>query len=88
MASKKDVYVVGILKTYEDRTEIEYVTNVDTNIKVAEWKAGESAIEFPKEYAKDLAFGLCINGYVAIPMLKANYLELRNCLATKQESEV
>lgn len=88
MVNKKDVYVVGILKTYEDRTEVEYVTSVNMCTKYAEWKVGEMAIEFSKEYAKDLAFGLCVNGYIAIPMLKAEYLELRNCLATKQESEV
>lgn len=87
MANKKDIYVVGILETYEDRTEVKYVTNVENKPKVAEWKAGELAMEFSKEYAKDVAFGLCVNGYAAIPMLKADYLELRNCLATKQESE-
>lgn len=87
MANKKDIYVVGILKTYEDRTEIEYVTNINISTKTAEWKAGELAMEFSKEYAKDLAFGLCVNGYAAIPMLKADYLELRNCLATRQKIE-
>lgn len=44
-------------------------------------------MEFSKEYAKDLAFGLCVNGYAVIPMLKADYLELRNCLATRQKIE-
>lgn len=87
MATKKEVYAVGILLSYEDRTEINYVTSVDNRNKSAEWKSGEFAMEFSKDYAKDLAFGLCMNGYVAIPMLKADYLELRNSLATKQGSE-
>lgn len=87
MANKKEVYVVGILKTYEDRTEIKYVTDIKTHTKVALWEDGKVAMEFSKEYAKDLALGLCVNGYVAIPMLKADYLDLRNCLATRQESE-
>lgn len=78
MANKRDIYVIGILKAYEDRTEIKYVTNVNSRRKIAEWKAGEKAMEFLKGSAKDLALGLCTNGYVAIPMLKADYLNLKN----------
>ena len=33
---------------------------------------------FAKDYAKDLAWGLCVNGHAAIPMLKADYLNLTN----------
>ena len=40
---------------------------------------------FSKEYAKDLAFGLCMNGYVAIPMLKADYLNLGNPNIEREE---
>lgn len=86
MASKKEVYVVGVLESYEDRIEIKFVTGIPER-KYAEWKAGETAMEFSKEYAKDVAFGLCVNGYAAIPMLKADYLKLGNPLVTKQESE-
>lgn len=87
MVSKKEVYVVGVLDAYEDRTEIKYVTGIPER-NYAEWKSGEPAMELSKEYAKDLAFGLCVNGYAAIPMLKADYLNLRNCLVTRQtESE-
>lgn len=78
MTSREDAYVVGILEAYEDRTEVKYVTTVNSRTKYAEWKSGEVAMEFSKEYAKDLAFGLCVNGYVAIPMLKAEYLNLKN----------
>lgn len=78
MAKKSEDYVVGILFTYEDRTEIKYVTDVNHGNKEAYWKKGEIAMVFSKEYATDLAFGLCVNGYVAIPMLKANYLNLYN----------
>lgn len=87
MSSKKEVYVVGILETYENRTEIKYVTDAKTHTKVALWEEGKVAMEFSKEWAKDLAFGLCVNGYAAIPMLKADYLELKNPLVTKQENE-
>lgn len=78
MADREETYVVGILEAYKDRTEVKYVTTVNSRTKYAEWKAGEKAMEFSKEYAKDLAFGLCVNGYVAIPMLKADYLNLKN----------
>lgn len=84
MANKEDVYVVGILEAYDDRTEIKFVTSVNMHTKYAEWKDGEKAMEFSGEYAKDLSLGLCMNGYIAIPMLKAEYLNLGN---PKAESE-
>lgn len=87
MANKKEVYVVGVLQNYEDRTGIKYVTGIPER-NYAEWKAGETAMEFSKEYAKDIAFGLCFNNYTAIPILKEDYLDLKNCLVTRQtESE-
>lgn len=78
MARKAEQYVIGILLSYKDRTEIKYVTSIQTEPKVAHWEDGETAMTFSKDYAKDLAFGLCMNGYVAVPMLKADYLNLRN----------
>lgn len=78
MAKKTDNYVIGILAPYEDRTEIKYVTSIETEPKTAYWKDGERAMIFTKDYAKDLALGLCVNGYIAVPMLKADYLDLRN----------
>ena len=79
MARKaKEEYVVGILSSYEDRTEIKYVTSIQTEPKVAHWEDGKEAMTFPKDYAKDLAFGLCVNGYTAIVMIKPDYLTLVN----------
>ena len=79
MARKaKEEYVIGILSSYEDRTEIKYVTSVQTEPKVAHWEDGKEAMEFSKDYAKDLAFGLCVNGYAAIVMIKPDYLTLVN----------
>lgn len=75
---KNDNYVIGILNAFEDRTEIKYVTNVNYSSNYAQWKAGEKAAEFSKDMAADVALGLCFNGYAAIPMLKANYLDLKN----------
>ena len=78
MARKAEQYVIGILSSYEDRTEIKYVTSVQTEPKVAKWDDGKEAMTFSKDYAKDLAFGLCMNGYPAIVMIKPDYLTLVN----------
>ena len=71
-------YAVGILFPYKDRTEIKYVTSVSSEPKVAKWDDGKEAMTFSKDYAKDLAFGLCVNGYAAIVMIKSDYLTLVN----------
>ena len=79
MARKaKEEYVVGILSSYEDRTEIKYITSIQTEPKVAHWEDGKEAMIFSKDYAKDLAFGLCVNGYTAIVIIKPDYLTLVN----------
>ena len=78
MARKKEEYVVGILFPYKDRTEIKYVTNVSSEPKVAKWEDGKEAMTFSKVYAKDLAWGLTLNGNPAIIMLKELYLNLSN----------
>lgn len=78
MARKSEEYVVGVLFAYEDRTEIKYVTGIETETKIAYWKDGKEAMTFSKDWAKDLAWALCLNGNAAIPMLKADYLNLVN----------
>lgn len=78
MARKADEYVVGILFAYEDKTEIKYVTEINIETKVAHWEDGKEAKIFSKDWAKDLAWALCVNGYIAIPMIKADYLTLQN----------
>ena len=78
MARKPEQYVVGILFPTETETTIKYVTSVQFDPKVAKWDDGEPAMTFSKNYAKDLAFGLCVNGYAAIPMLFTGHLELIN----------
>lgn len=87
MARKADEYVVGILFAYEDRTEIKYITGIDTQTKVAHWEEGKEAKIFSKDWAKDLAWALCVNGYIAIPILKADYLDLRNTDKEKEEEK-
>lgn len=87
MARKAEEYVVGILFPYKDRTEIKYVTNVSSEHKVAKWEDGKEAITFSKAYAKDLAWGLTLNGHPAIAMLKESYLNLNNPKIVESEDE-
>lgn len=87
MARKAEEYVVGILFPYKDRTEIKYVTNVSSEPKVAKWEDGKEAITFSKAYAKDLAWGLTLNGNPAIAMLKKSYLNLSNPKIVESEDE-
>jgi len=84
MSRKAEEYVVWILFPYENRTEIKYVTSISSKSKVAKWEDGKEAMSFSKEYAKDLAWGLTLNGNPAIAMLKESYLHLEN---PKIESE-
>lgn len=87
MARKSETYVVGILFSTETETKIKYVTSVQTHPKIAKWENGKEAMTFSKEYAKDLAFGLCVNGHVAVPILKADYLELKNPEGESEEQD-
>ena len=77
MARHAEKYVIGVLFPYKDRTEIKYVTSVSSEHKVAKWD-GKEAMTFSKAYAKDLAWGLTLNGNPAIIMLKESYLNLSN----------
>lgn len=78
MARKPEQYVIGILFPTRTETTIKYVTSVQIEPKVAKWDDGEPAMTFSKDYAKDIAFGLCVNGYAAVVMIKADYLNLKN----------
>ena len=86
MARKAEEYIVGILFPYKDRTEIKYVTSVSSEHKVAKWD-GKEAMTFSKAYAKDLAWGLTLNGNPAIIMLKESYLNLSNPKIVESEDK-
>lgn len=86
MARKAEEYVVGILFAYEDRTEVKYVTEIDMQTKYAKWEVGKEAKIFSKDWAKDLAWALCLNGNPAIPMLKPDYLDLVNSEKKEDDS--
>ena len=87
MSRKAEQYVIGILSPTQTETTIKYVTSVQTEPKVAKWEDGKDAMIFSKDYAKDLAFGLCMNGYAAVVMIKPDYLDLRNP-ESKEENHI
>lgn len=87
MARKAEEYIVGILFAYEDRTEIKYVTEIDMQTKFAKWEDGKEAMTFSKDWAKDLAWALSLNGNTAIPMIKADYLDLVNPEKEREEEK-
>lgn len=78
MSKQIEQYVVGILFYTKDIIKIKFVTSVNNHPKIAKWEDDKEAMVFSKQYATDLAFGLCVNGHIAIPMLKADYLTLGN----------
>lgn len=71
-------YVIGVLFPTDNETTIKYVTEVQTDPKVAKWEDGKEAKTFSKDYANDLVFGLCMNGYPAISIIKTGCLLLEN----------
>jgi len=71
-------YVIGVLFPTDNETTIKYVTEVQTDPKVAKWEDGKEAKTFSKDYANDLVFGLCMNGYPAISIIKTECLLLEN----------
>ena len=74
MAHKRDEYAVGIL--HRD-SKIKYVTSVGEH-HTAKWESGKEAITFSKEYAIDMCRGFAWNGISAIPILKVDWINLKN----------
>lgn len=55
-----------------------FVTSVSDSPKMAHWEAGEPAMRFSEDYAKDIVFGLCVNGYAAGVVKVPKGVEFRN----------
>lgn len=71
MAKKQNYWYVLVL-TSEGPT---FVTGISEH-KTAHWDKSESPKEFNEGYAKDMAFGLMVNGYTAFAI--CNRFELDN----------
>lgn len=76
--AKKIKYVIGIIGGNDNVNTIKYVTSIDTNTNIAKWESDKEARVFDKSYAEDVAFGLCVNGYSAVVMIKPDYISLKN----------
>ena len=75
MNPKFDTYV-AVFFTNAGTTTVKYVTGVDKN--TAEWQAGKDAKPFAESFAKDIVFGLTLNGFAAAVVKVLHGLELRN----------
>lgn len=76
--AKKIKYVIGIIGGNDNVNTIKYVTSINTNTNVAKWESDKEAKVFDsKSYAEDVAFGLCVNGYDAVVMIKSDYIILK-----------
>ena len=71
MAAKFNTYVAVF---FGDR--VKFVTGVDRN--TASWEAGQPAKKFSEDFAKDIVFGLTLNGYAAAVIKVLNGVELQN----------
>ena len=54
-----------------------YVTGIPSH-NTAEWKAGEPAMLMSEDCAKDIVFGLTLNGYAAAVVKVLHGVELKN----------
>ena len=59
MAAKYDHYVA----VFPENRSIKYVTGVDNH--TALWEDDKPAMKFSESFAKDIVFGLTLNGYVS-----------------------
>ena len=61
-----DCYV-AVFTEEDGKPCVKFVTNLPSR-NWAEWNAGEPALKINEDYAKDVVFGLTLNGYAAAVM--------------------
>ena len=71
--AKREEYAIGIL----EKGGIKYVTALQEH-HVALWETGKEAIYFSKDTAKDMCIGFAFNGIAGVPILKQDFITLRN----------
>jgi len=74
MAKTTEQYAVGILK---EGNKIAYVTSLGEG-KTAKWEKGKEAMYFSKSWALDMCYGFAWNGIAGIPILKQDFITLKN----------
>ena len=78
--AKQQLYAIGILKT---GNMIKYVTEIGEH-HTAKWQDGKEAKYFSKAFVLDVCQGFAWNGIAAIPILKQEFITLRNEVAENE----
>ena len=68
---------VAVFFSEDGEVYARYVTGIPSR-NSAEWKAGEPAMKLSEDYAKDIVFGLTLNGHAAAVVKVLNGVTLRN----------
>ncbi len=76
MTPRFDTYVAVFFEDDHGMTITKFVTSAERN--TAHWEAGKEAHPFAESYAKDIVFGLTLNGYAAAVIKVLHGVELRN----------
>lgn len=76
MASPKYLTYIAVIIPEGNKNTVKYVTRLEG--RSACWEDGKPAKKFNDAYAKDVAFGLCMNGFQAVVMKALDCLELAN----------
>jgi len=71
-----DTYV-AVFSHEDGEVYARYVTGVPSR-NTAEWLAGQPAIALAESYAKDIVFGLTLNGYAAAVIKVLHGVTLKN----------
>ena len=77
MAVKYNTHVAVFFPDNEtDRVFTKFVTGVERS--TASWETGQPALKLTESFAKDIVYGLTLNGYAAAVIKVVNGVELRN----------
>ena len=71
-----DTYV-AVFFSEGDQDHVRYVTGIPSR-NSAEWKEGQPAMKLSEDYARDIVFGLTLNGYPAAVVKFLHGVEIRN----------
>ena len=75
MNPRFDTYV-AVFTEKNGVTTVKWVTSTEGSY--AHWDAGKPAKQFAESYAKDIVFGLTLNGYAAAVVKVLHGVELKN----------
>ena len=77
MSSPKFDSYVAIFTNKDGDIQTRFVTDIPAR-NMAEWNAGKPALALAESYAKDIVFGLTLNGFAAAVVKVLHGVELSN----------